>query len=472
MARIALVTASDGRDFVHQEVGPFGLTVQDRLVAALRQRGHEVVTGEGDLSSNSDAVRLGRELAAQRPDLRLINYPVWAFPHLSLLFATQGEGPLALFSNIDPQYPGMVGMLAAGGGFDQIGQKHSRTWGDPADPCVIDRLSQVATAAKATQRLRGSTFGRIGGRPMGMYTTVANTDQWMSLFGIDIEDIDQYELVRRGSTVQPSVTKAARRWLEKNAGGVHYDGQKLTPELLERQISVYYAARELIDEWHLDFCGIKGQPEMTNNWCTMDIAEAFLNDPYDWDGAKDTVVCSTESDMDAALTMQILKGLSGTPVLFADVRHYEASLGIWDLCNSGQHATWFACRSEDPAQNMAKVHLYPEVLYFPAGGASVHHIAAAGEMTFARLTRLSGQYRMHILRGTFEEFDEETTARLARQSTFEWPHAFARFTASADEFLSRFSANHIHAVPGNYTGELLAACEFLGIDADVIGDIS
>jgi L-fucose isomerase len=79
---------------------------------------------------------------------------------------------------------------------------------------------------------------------------------------------------------------------------------------------------------------------------------------------------------------------------------------------------------------------------------------------------------MHILRGTFEEFDEETTARLARQSTFEWPHAFARFTASADEFLSRFSANHIHAVPGNYTGELLAACEFLGIDADVIGDIS
>ena len=64
----------------------------------------------------------------------------------------------------------MVGMLAAGGGFDQIGRKHSRTWGDPADPGVIDRLSQLATAAAVTQRLRGATFGRIGGRPMGMYT--------------------------------------------------------------------------------------------------------------------------------------------------------------------------------------------------------------------------------------------------------------------------------------------------------------
>jgi L-fucose isomerase len=306
---------------------------------------------------------------------------------------------------------------------------------------------------------------------MGMYTTVANTDQWMEKFGIDIEDIDQYELVRRGSLVDPAVTKTARLWLEKHAAGVHYDGDKLTPELLERQIGVYYAVRELAQEWRLDFCGIKGQPEMTNNWCTMDVAEAFLNDPYDWDGPKDTLVCSTESDMDAALTMQIMKGLSGTPVLFADVRHYEAEFDVWDLCNSGEHATWFAARSDDPAENLARVHLYPEVLYFPAGGASVNHIAAPGEMTFARLTRKSGRYRMHLLRGEFREFDPATTDRLARQSTFEWPHAFARFNASAEEFLTRFSANHIHAVPGDVTAELQAVCSYLDIDVDIIGTI-
>ncbi|MGH3301513.1 MAG: L-fucose/L-arabinose isomerase family protein [Streptosporangiaceae bacterium] len=469
MARIALATASDGRDFVHREIVSFGLTVQERLAEALRQRGHEVVTGEGDLSSNVDAVRLGRQLSATHPDLTLINYPVWAFPHFSMLFAALCSGPVALFSNIDPQYPGMVGMLAAGGALDQIGRRHSRVWGDTADPQVIEQLSQLATAASVAQGLRGSTFGRIGGRPMGMYTTVSNTDQWMAKFGIDIEDIDQYELVRRSSAVDPAVTKAARLWLEKTAAGVHYDGDKLTPDLLERQIGVYYAARELIEEWRLDFCGIKGQPEMTNNWCTMDIAEAFLNDPYDWDGPKPTMVCSTESDMDAALTMQILKGLARTPVLFADVRHYHADLDVWDLCNSGQHATWFAARSDDPAVNMARVHLYPEVLYFPAGGASVHHVAAAGEMTFARLTRHSGRYRMHILRGGFEQFDDTTTDRLVRASTFEWPHAFARFRASASEFLSRFGANHIHAVPGDHTDGLLAVCDLLDVDADVIG---
>ena len=51
--------------------------------------------------------------------------------------------------------------------------------------------------------------------------------------------------------------------------------------------------------------------------------------------------------------MQIFKHLSGTPVLFADVRHYHADLGVWDLCNSGEHATYFAGRSLDPAVNLA-----------------------------------------------------------------------------------------------------------------------
>ncbi len=53
MARIAIATASDGRDFVHEEVGPFGLEVQGRLVAALREAGHEVITGDGDLRATA-----------------------------------------------------------------------------------------------------------------------------------------------------------------------------------------------------------------------------------------------------------------------------------------------------------------------------------------------------------------------------------------------------------------------------------
>lgn len=470
MARIAVMTVSDGRESVHREVGPFGLDVQHRVVAALQARGHDVVAAPDAVCSNDGAVTTSRRLADTRPDLTLVNIPVWAFPHFTVLAASQTPGPLALFSTVDPKYPGMVGMLAAAGALDQLGRLHGRAWGDVEEPAVAARLDALIGAAEAVQRLSGTTFGRIGGRPMGMYTAVSSADEWMRRFGVDVEEIDQYELVRRAEQVDPARARDGRAWLERHAAEVAYDGDRLTPELLERQIRVYHAMRELIDERHLDFVGIKGQPELTDHYCTMDVAEAFLNDPYDWEGPKDSIVCATEADMDAALTMQLLKPLGGDrPVLFADVRHHHADLDVWDLCNSGQHATWFAARSDDAAENMASVRLLPGDFYFPAGGASVHHIAAAGEMTFARLTRKDGRYRMQVLSGRFERFGSETDERLARASTYAWPHAFARFDVEAGELLARYGSNHIHAIPGDHVEALREASRLLDVEFDRLG---
>lgn len=472
MARIGILTMSDGRDFVHRDLEGFCKKSEERLAGALEGAGHEVVRAREVVWTNRLAVSEARRVADGRPDLTVFNYPVWAFPHFTMLAAKETPGALLLFSNVDPRYPGMVGMLAAAGALDQVGRVYGRAWGDISEPGVLGRVGAYAAAAGAVNGLRGSTFGRIGGRPMGMYTAVSNPDQWMEKFGVDVEEIDQWELVRRSEGVEDGRVRRARRWLEEHAAGVHYDGKQLTPGLLERQIRSYYAMRELIEEWSLDFSGIKAQPELTTHFCTMDVTEAFLNDPYDWDGPKEVHVCSTEADMDAALTMQILKGISGTPVLFADVRHHHADRGIWDLVNSGQHATWFAERSDDPAENLRRVHLYPEGFYFPAGGASVHHLAAPGDFTFARLTRKGGRYRMHVLKGAFERYDEETNEALMRQSTYEWPHAFARFEAEAEEVLSRYGSNHIHAIPGDRTAELRAVCELLDIDYDGFGVVS
>ncbi len=471
MPRVGLLTVSDGRASVHRDVKSFADEVEGRIAAALERDGHTLVRAQEIVWTNDLAVSEARRLADARPALTIINIPVWAFPHFAMRAARELPGPLLLFSNVDPKYPGMVGMLAAAGALDQVGRNYGRVWGDVADPAVRAQLEAHIRAGEAVESLRGSTFGRVGGRPMGMYTAVSNPDQWLEQFGVDVEEIDQWELVRRVDEIDPARVSAARKWLEDHAAGVHYDGERLTPTLLERQIRSYYVMRALIDEWNLDFCGIKAQPELTDHFATMDVTEAFLNDPYDWDGPKKPLVCSTEADMDAALTMQILNSLSGTPVLFADVRHYHADLDIWDLCNSGQHATWFAARSDDPEENLRHVHLYPEDFYFPAGGASVHHLAAPGDFTFARLTRLMGRYRLQVLRGRLEQFDDETNERLMRASTYVWPHAFARLEATADDFLGRYGSNHIHAVPGDHVASLQMICRLLDLDFEVIGSV-
>jgi L-fucose isomerase len=102
----------------------------------------------------------------------------------------------------------------------------------------------------------------------------------------------------------------------------------------------------------------------------------------------------------------------------------------------------------------------------------VHHLAAPGEATFARLTRHDYKYRMQVVRGEFVTYSDDVNQALMRQSTYEWPHAFARLGVGASEFLSRFGANHIHAVPGNVVAELQAVCTFLGINFEALGDVA
>ncbi len=470
MARIGLLTVGDGRPEVYAQIESYVASATDRLRSWLIGQGHTVHEGRAVLTTNVLATREARYVGAAAPDLVLLHYPIWAFPHFTVLAATATQAPLLLLGALDGHQPGMVGMLAAGGALDQIGRAHLRAWGDVSDPALGDRLHSAIGAAVAASRLRGSTFGRIGGRPMGMYTAAASPEEWARRFGIDVEDIDQGELVRLAGLVDQERVTAARTWLERHAAGVHYDGAALTPAKLELQIRAYYGMRALIDEWHLDFSGIKGQPELTTHYATMDIAEAFLNDPYDWEGPKAPHVCATESDMDGALTMQVLKHIANLPVLFADVRHYHQDRQVWDLCNSGQHATWFAERSDDPEVNLGSTHLYPEVFFFPAGGASVHHVAAPGRFTFARLSRLNGRYRLQVVAGDIERYDDATNQRLIQETTPEWPHAFARLDTDATTFLARFGANHIHGVPGEHGESLRAFARLTGIDFDDLSD--
>src|SRR2546430_17016930 len=131
--------------------------------------------------------------------------------------------------------------------------------------------------------------------------------------------------------------------------------------------------------------------------------------------------------MDGALTMELFKPVAGTPVLFADVRHYDAADNVWDLCNSGQHATYFAGRSFDPKVNLPKVRFYPEIIYFPAGGASVAHIAAPGPGTLARLARRPGRYWRAIGPAGFLEVPDAVAGMKSEATTLQWPNSFTGF---------------------------------------------
>ena len=466
--KVGILTFSDGRDYIHKSLVDLNWKYQRGIAAALEKTGLvEVVQGEEIVWNNETANQEGRRLAAAGCDLTILNYAIWCYPHLSAMATRFAPGPFLLFCNVHPSEPGMVGMLAAAGTMDQLGEKYTRVWGDINDPEVLAKVLSFIRAAGALSKLRGQTYGLFGGRPLGMYTAVANLDEWSKIFGLDVEHIEQEDLVRQSAKVDPARIEAGFQWLTKHVGEIRYDGDGLTPEKLKLQIASYHAYRDIIAERKLDFVGTKAHGDLTDKFVTVDIAEAFLNDPYDWEGPHEPIVAATEADMDGALTMQLFKHITGEPVLFADVRHYDKDDDVWYFSNSGTHATYFAGRSMDPAVNLKNVTFYPEKNYYPAGGASVHHFAAPGRVTLARFARKNGRYWLAIVQAEFVEFPREVALQKGSTVTPEWPIAFARLKSSPDEFLSTFPCNHIHGCYGDWTAEFLHLAAILGIESKI-----
>jgi len=474
--KVGVLDFGDGRSFLQAPLEPVNREYREKLLHFLESEGFETVVGDSVIWQNDIAVRNGRRLLAAGVDVAVFNFSVWAWPQYSRVAAQFCPQPILMFASLNPRYPGLVGMLANSGSLDQAGIRFSKTFGDISDPAVKGRLKSQILATAAAHRLRGLTYALIGGRSLGIDTTVVDPAQWMKQFGIDVDHVDQFELVRRAEREgfnSPRVTTALN-YLKAHLRKIHWTdsatGPLLTEELLRKQVALYYGAADLIEEFHYDFCGIKGQRELTEHFATADVAEAFLNDPYGPEGEpKPSIVCATEADSDAALTMQIFKLLANTPVLFADVRHFYQDRGIWDLCNSGEHATYFAAKSFSAAENLAKVEFRPQGFYFPAGGASVYHIAAPGEVTLARLTRTDGKYRMVVVPAEFVDFGQENDT-LAAISQDNWPHAFARFKCPVESFINEFHCNHIHGVYGHWSTELQRVCWILGIDCQVLSD--
>jgi L-fucose isomerase len=104
----------------------FGLSTnqryQDGLARALTATGEvEVVAGEEIVWTSEIAQREGQRLTAAGVELTILNYAIWAFPHLSAVATTFAPGPYVLFSNLNPSELGMVAMLSSAGMMNQLG---------------------------------------------------------------------------------------------------------------------------------------------------------------------------------------------------------------------------------------------------------------------------------------------------------------------------------------------------------------
>ncbi len=477
---IGIAMLNDEREHVYTQNNSENMAVVKAWSDFIRQNvkntdgsAPEVVVGSEIIVGTRSAQKVGEELSRANCKQVIMLYNVWNFPFLCWPFINSlGDVPVLSLSNNNGAFPGNVGLLATDGALRQAGKRTHRIIGELEDKKTQQRVLDWIRASQAATTIQNEVFGCYGGHSMGMETGFAHLTPTLKSLGCTVRQIDQLWLLKTMENVDKDEVKKGREWLEQLLGDrLKYDGKILTPQTLETQIALYLAMKEVNDDKGFDFCGLKGQRELTEHICLGDVPEMLMNDPYDWNGEKECVVCSTEADAYAAITMQLMKYISGgLPSLFMDVRLYHPQLDIWDWCNSGNHASWYAAQSSNPEENFKKITFHPALeFYFKAGGASVEFDAAPGLMTFARLGLWDEKPYMVIVKGESVELPADERKKLNDMTNPTWPHVHAKLECDFEEFISVFPCNHVLGVVGDRVQALVYLCEIAGIKPVVLG---
>jgi L-fucose isomerase len=341
---------------------------------------------------------------------------------------------------------------------------------DSTNGAISEKVLPFFRAAAATARLQGQVFGLFGGRSLGIDTGTFDPMQWKRLFGVDVEHIDQLEIIRRSELVSVEKTEKMMTWLTNSVAGIDYNDKGLTPEKLAFQVRCYLATKEIVAEMGLDFVAIKCMPDLTTHYVPQCISAALLPGPYDADGHKEPMMMACEADGDAALTMEVLKQVSGgKPVLFMDVSYIDDERQTFYFPNCGAFCSWYAHRSDRPAENLKEVELRPANR--PAGGAITYFTPTSGPLTLARLYRQNGNYRMAIISGeTVSISQEEYNAFVEARGSHQLPTAFIKMDINIEKFIGEFGSNHIMGVAGTYVQELKYVCDMLDITPVVMNN--
>ncbi|MDH5619439.1 MAG: L-fucose isomerase [Gammaproteobacteria bacterium] len=467
--RVGLMTFGDERDYMWE--GYFGPLTQPRHEEAIeyfRTLPVEVLAFDEVARSKHVVDEQVRKLQVAGAESLFVHLPCWATPNV-VVRAVQSLGlPTVTMTSKSSATHGMVGLFGAAGTLSQIGIEHIRVRDDFGAPVFEEKLLPYFRAASAKARLRGRVMGLFGGRSLGIDTGTFDPMQWRSQFGIDVDHIDQLEIVRRAELVDADRVEKNMVWMARQFATIAFDDEKLTHAKLEFQVRCYLANKDINEEKGLDFISVKCMTELSDHYVPQCISAALMPGPYDGEGAKQPCSMSCEADGDGALTMEILKEVSGGgSTLFGDVSHMDADKKVLYIPNCGGMCSWFAARSENPADNLKCIELRPSVR--PGGGATTYFTAKPGPITLARLYRVAGKYRMAIVPGNVVNLDAPDLAEfVAARGKHQLPTAFVQVDADLDRFVDEFGSNHISGVAGVWTSELVALCNMLDVEPVVM----
>jgi L-fucose isomerase len=403
--------------------------------------------------------RTGQQMTEQAEQLRraaihalVIYVGTWTYSNTSVMAALRADVPVVVWASSKLETFGIVGGSIVRGALEEVGVQNFILYGDFADSATLAKLKHYLLGIAGASKLRGMIYGEGGGRSMGMYTARIDPSEWMSRFGIDVDNFDQVDVIRRAEKYPQAEAEKFLGWMRKEFGGI-----EVKDEVMLAQIRMYFALRDVITEKNYDFIAVKCLPELPSCYTTFCVAHALLNDTADDGfGGHSSFVAACEADANGALTMQILNNISGGTTMFTDVLYYDYEENMVRMCNCGSQPTDFASSRKDVTWVTEGLREFDWVM----GGACPRYVGKPGRLTTARLSRVKGRYVMLIATGTALEMPLEKI----KETNSQQPHVFVKLDCPQDRFVESLRSNHIHVAQGDWKEELLVTCKVLDIE--------
>lgn len=407
----------------------------------------------GEIARTAEAMtEQGESLRRQNIHALIIHVGTWTYCNTAVMASIKADVPVIVWANSNVETFGIVGGAIVRGALEEVNIKNFMLYGDYKDPEVLRKLTTLCRGIAGATKLRGMIYGEGGGRCMGMLTARIDPSEWMSRFGIDVDNFEQVDVIRRAKDIPDERARTFLAWMRKEFGGI-----EVRDEVMLAQIKLYFALRDVIEAKHYDFIAVKCLPEMPSCHTTFCVAHALLNDSSDDGfGQRQAYVAACEADANGALTMQILNNITGGTTMFTDVLYYDYAENMIRMCNCGSQPTDFAASRKDVTWVTEGLREFDWVL----GGACPRYVGKPGRVTMARLSRVNRKYVMLIAGGEALPMPLEKI----KETNSQQPHVFVRPDCPPDRFIESLRSNHIHVVHGNCQVELRITCNVLDIE--------
>ncbi|MCD6169065.1 MAG: fucose isomerase [Candidatus Latescibacteria bacterium] len=403
-----------------------------------------------------------RRLRSEQIEALVIGCWHWTEPMLPLYAVRELNLPVCLFTENDPTWAGATNISAVGASlWEAAANRHAVTH----ERILADRSALVkwVRGVTAIERLRRSSLLLWGGSYcLRMEHLQDDIPKLKSFLVGDILSEGQYILIRRAEKMPRSRVNGFLAWLNDNGVQISYDETMLTEPILRRQIALYLAARDRLQELgeeRIVGVSVRCQPELSEEYgVTACLLPSFLPFGEDSEGRRPVVSAVCEGDIKGLLTCALLASISaGMPALFGDLKYVGKDYLI--ISNCGGSSVYYAGNSNRASEVLPYVRIEGQCQ--GAAGGSVGYDGQPGPLTVARLLRIRGRYFLQMGLGESLEITSQIRERIKWGQM--WPHIAINLGVDPAKLTRVAGSNHYSAIPGNFTAELRYAAREAGI---------